>query len=209
MKIKVCGIKSGKNFNEIASLDINWIGLNFYSKSKRFVEENINFQESTIVKVGVFVNAEIEFVKEKIANYNLDFIQLHGNETKYYCQSVKSFSKVIKVFSIDEEFDFNTTSDYDFCDYFLFDTKCKEYGGSGKKFNWIKINQYKGPVPFLLAGGIGPDDVKRIHNISHPKLIGIDINSKFEIKPGLKDATKIHSFITNLKSQKSEYSKKI
>jgi len=131
--------------------------------------------------------------------YNLSYLQLHGGESVEYCQKAQKYCPVVKVFSVDAEFNFVETEEFDFCDYFLFDTKCKDFGGSGHKFDWGKLNEYTGDVPFILAGGIGPDDIEVIQAIQHDKLYGIDINSKFEIEAGIKDMDKVDNFIKELK----------
>ncbi len=199
MKVKVCGIKHEENLLAIATLKVDWIGLNFYSKSKRFVETELKFADISIPKVGVFVNATLEYIREMVGQYGLSYVQLHGKESEHYCQEAQSICPVIKVFSIDEKFDFQLTSPFDFCDYFLFDTKCEAYGGSGYKFDWNKLTKYEGDIPFLLAGGIGPDDLNEIKSISHAQLVGVDINSKFEIEPGLKNVKMVSNFIQELK----------
>ena len=200
MKVKVCGINNEENLKSIIALKVDWVGLNFYSESKRFFEIELKTTDLSISKVGVFVDAKIEYIREMVGQYNLDYVQLHGGESESYCQEAQSICPVIKVFPVDEEFDFQLTSKFDFCDYFLFDTKCKEYGGSGFKFDWNKLNEYTGDVPFLLAGGIGPNDIQEIKSISYGQLLGVDINSKFEIKPGLKDVNRIRRFLKELKN---------
>ena len=199
MKIKVCGIKYEENFQAITALNIDCIGLNFYSESKRFVDTQLKTADFSVVKVGVFVNAGFDYISEMVEKYNLDYIQLHGGETEKYCLEAQLICPIIKVFSVDQGFDFELTSQFEFSDYFLFDTKCNEFGGSGYKFDWNKLNEYKGDVSFLLAGGIGPDDVKEIKSISHEQFLGVDINSKFETEPGLKDINKVRNFIKELK----------
>lgn len=198
--IKVCGLKNKENINSIIETGIDWIGLNFYDKSKRFVDPKMDIpKDNRILKVGVFVNESLESVTEINQKWELDYLQLHGDEDIEYCQNAQTINKIIKVFSIGESFDFDSTVPFSFCDFFLFDTKCKTYGGSGKKFDWQKLHEYKGSTPFLLAGGIELNDVGRIKNVHHDKLFGIDINSKFEIEAGIKNTEEVKAFSCQLK----------
>lgn len=199
--IKVCGIKYEDNLKKILPLGIDMVGFNFYPHSKRYLKEVIPIHHipPQILKVGVFVNQDIDIVKEKIELFNLDLVQLHGTESPEYCALLANEISVIKVFSIMEIKDFAGCNNYQDCKYFLFDTKTVQYGGSGNKFDWDLLQAYKGPVPFLLAGGIGPLDYKAINAIDHPYFWGVDINSKFEIEPGKKDIHLIGSFIHKLK----------
>ncbi|NNL93467.1 MAG: phosphoribosylanthranilate isomerase [Saprospiraceae bacterium] len=195
MIIKVCGLISNKAVDAMSGVGAQWVGLNFYAKSKRFISKDFIIENNKVKKVGVFVDPTINEIKKKFEFYNLDFIQLHGNENKAFCQKVQSFCPVIKVFHIDKDFDFSITHEFEFCDYFLFDTATFEFGGSGEKFNWEKLDDYKGSTQFLLAGGIDENDAISISEINHPQFLGIDINSKFEIEPGIKDPEKVKSFI--------------
>jgi len=145
--------------------------------------------------VGVFVNESATKVFELADKFKLDYIQLHGDEDQIFCSKIAEKISVIKVFRIDEGFDFSLIEKYTSASYFLFDTQTKHYGGSGKKFNWEKLNKYSGKTPFLLSGGIGPNDVDQILAISHPQFVGIDINSKFESSPGIKDKSLVLPFL--------------
>ena len=200
MKIKVCGINTLENLKAIDALGVDHIGYNFYPKSARYLDEStkLNDYQTTAEKVGVFVQEEIDRVKQLIDLHELDHVQLHGDESLSYCKALARNINVVKVFRVDEDFDFSIVEPYEFCDFYLFDTKVKEYGGSGRKFDWDMLNQYVGNVPFMLSGGIGPDDVERLQTFSHPMFYGIDINSKFEISPGLKDVAMIKSFLKKL-----------
>jgi phosphoribosylanthranilate isomerase len=143
-------------------------------------------------------------VLEICQNWKLDVAQLHGNESPQYCSQIKdSGITVFKAFSVDESFDFATLKAYSgVCDYFLFDTKGRLPGGTGQKFNWQLLENYRGDVPFFLSGGIDPDDVDAIRDFQHPQLFGIDINSCFEISPGIKDAGKVNKFIDEIRKYK-------
>lgn len=206
IKIKICGLKNEKNIIDIYHLNPNYIGFIFYQLSPRFVGNKfkipkIHNVKNSIKKVGVFVNEDKNILINKIIKYDLDYIQLHGNESPNFCKYFYNKGyKIIKVFSIDKEFDFNKIINYEnFCSFFLFDTKTYLYGGSGVKFNWDYLNKYKLKTPFFLSGGISMYDIYKIYKIDHPKCFGIDINSKFEIIPGIKNINTIKNFIKKLK----------
>ena len=203
MVIKVCGIKSKENIALISTLDIDMIGLNFYPPSVRYINPNtsssrFNSLPKRIKKVGVFVNESEENIDKIASKFDLDYIQLHGDENVDFCKSISKKHKIIKVFRITPESDFVMVSQFSFADYFLFDTATKHFGGSGKKFDWSKLEEYHDDTPFFLSGGIGPDDISEILNYDHPQYIGIDINSKFETAPGIKDPNHLLPFIEKL-----------
>jgi phosphoribosylanthranilate isomerase len=201
MLVKVCGITQKDQYNALVDFGIEMIGINFYPKSKRYVSEpittkNSNHQTKT---VGVFVNPSLNEVRAVAERHNLEIIQLHGNESVELCKSISKLYPVIKAFGIDENFDFTSLSEYEgACKYFLFDTKTKQFGGSGVKFNWTRLDQYKGPTSFLLSGGITIEDSVKIRKMNHPKLIGVDINSGFEVKPGIKNIELIKEMLNIL-----------
>jgi phosphoribosylanthranilate isomerase len=202
MLVKVCGMKYEANISELSKTDIDFMGFIFYEKSVRYTENIPVSVPEHIQKVGVFVNKDISELKE-IANTNqLDYIQLHGDEDAEYCKNVKNAGlKLIKVFRIDESFDFNQCKPYsELAEMFLFDKKVKKYGGSGKKFDWDLLHKYREKVPFLLSGGISPEDHTLIKDMEHEYLTGVDLNSNFEKEPALKDVDMIKTFIKNLKS---------
>ena len=158
-------------------------------------------------KVGVFVNAELDQVLNNVHDFQLDYVQLHGYESPEYCSELLSFwassslrsAKLIKAFSIDSDFDFTQTAEYEGrCAYFLFDTKGADFGGNGVTFDWTLLDQYQGATPFLLSGGIDLGMEVAIRSITHPQFDGVDINSRFEIEPGLKDIEKIQRFVEEL-----------
>ncbi len=204
MLVKVCGINNPNNLEAMDNLAVDFIGINFYNPSPRHWPEDAayNFSQIKTPLAGVFVNASIDQIKSTTRDFNLEYVQCHGNESIAFCQEVKTFTKCIKVFSVSSESDIQQTKDFDFCDYFLFDTKTKQHGGSGQKFDWRILNSYQGKTPFLLAGGIGPNDSDEIQSINHPEFRGVDINSKFEIKPGLKDLKLVQEFINQIKERK-------
>ena len=222
MIIKVCGMRDSRNIQEVSALAVNWIGLIFYERSPRFIGQSpkkqwtvdsgqltvkyrlsqlstVNCQLST-KKVGVFVNATIESMMEKASAYKLDYLQLHGNESPEDCHTLqKRGYSLIKTFPIASKEDFKKTKEYEGrVDYFLFDTRCEGYGGSGKRFDWSILTEYKGETPFLLSGGIRPENAEAIRNFRHPRFAGIDLNSGFEIEPGLKDVDKLKNFIQQI-----------
>ena len=200
MIVKVCGLKEMNNINQLNEIDIDLMGFIFYNKSSRFIDLEINTSHITKKKVGVFVNESLENIKKKIKNYNLNYVQLHGDETPKFSEKLMNYCKVIKAFRISENFDFDSTYQYtDCCDLFLFDTFSKNFGGSGKKFDWKRLKGFN-KKKFLLSGGIDINSVDEINNIKNENdyLLGIDINSRFEISPGLKDIKKVNMFLKKL-----------
>lgn len=208
MKIKVCGMKNPNNIEELSSLSINYMGFIFYPKSPRYIEglkpEILNILSDSTKRVGVFVNEKVASLFKTIEKYGLDAVQLHGNETPQYCEDlIETFPEItiIKALSISDIKDIEKTDEYEeVCDYFLFDTKTSQYGGSGQKFNWEILNSYKENKPFFLSGGISMEDIEEIKNIQHPNLYGLDLNSKFESEPGLKDLYLVKKFIKKIKN---------
>ena len=206
MKIKVCGMRNQSNIEDLVKLKPDYIGFIFYPKSKRFIGDQIPPDIQTLIpvyiqKVGVFVDEPFANLLEKFKSNSLDMIQLHGSELPGYCERLKKLDiPVIKVFGIDADFDFETVKPYDlYCDYYLFDTKSELLGGTGSKFDWKKLDQYKGDKPFFLSGGIQATDVDQIKNISHPIFHAIDVNSGFETEPGVKDIVKLKTFIEEVR----------
>lgn len=202
MKLKVCGMKLENNISEISKLKPDFMGFIFWPKSKRFFNEKSIRISNKINKVGVFVNQDYDFIIDKINNFKLDFIQLHGEEDYQFCKKIKTQCKVIKVFNIESDFDFEILSSFEsVCDYFLFDTKGDSYGGNGIKFDWKLLKKYPSKKPFLLSGGIDVTDFTEILKIKELKipLIGIDINSKFEFEPGFKNIKKVKELIKKMK----------
>jgi phosphoribosylanthranilate isomerase len=200
------------NIAEVSMLRPDYIGFIFYERSPRYAgclnhTAVIESLFPSTLSVGVFVNATIENIVETAEHYRLDVIQLHGNETPEYCAelSVKYKCKIIKAFGIKSGDDFANMSEYEyFCDYFLFDTKTDLYGGSGNKFDHDLLINYKGKTPFFISGGITLDDVVSIRDNRHESCIGIDVNSGFEISPGLKDVAKIKKLLNLLKQTQDE-----
>ncbi|MEA4984475.1 N-(5'-phosphoribosyl)anthranilate isomerase [bioreactor metagenome] len=204
--IKVCGMREPDNIRDILTLDPDFLGLIFYPKSSRYVTSptiinNIRFGQNT-KKTGVFVNATEDEIMQKVKLYELQAVQLHGEESVVLCRSLRNKGVlVLKAFQIYAAEDFEDTLLYnDQVDYFLFDTKTASYGGSGSKFDWSLLDAYHGNTPFFLSGGIGPDDVQAIQKINHPLFRGVDLNSRFEIAPAIKSYTLLQQFIKQLNS---------
>jgi phosphoribosylanthranilate isomerase len=207
IKVKVCGLSDPSNVKEIAGIRPDFMGFIFYRGSARYVGEKYDpllfkIVPSGIFKVGVFLNEKNNKILEISEKEGIDFIQLHGNETARNCAELKSAGlKIIKAFSIDNDFDFNTVKVYlPFCEYFLFDTKHEKFGGSGKKFNWSKLEEYKSDRQFFLSGGIGPGDTAFAEYLFDKGLFGLDINSRFEASPGIKDVGLVDEFIKTIQN---------
>jgi phosphoribosylanthranilate isomerase len=204
ISIKVCGMRDADNILRVASLRPQYLGFIFYTKSPRFVGDNFKIpsgMHSSIQRVGVFVNDSNETILEKSKYLGLDLIQLHGSETPLECEELKATGLgVIKVFSIDDDFDFDKTKAYkEVVDYFLFDTKGKHYGGNAKTFDWSILNQYDQEVPFFLSGGLSPANTSSLGDILKMNIHALDLNSGVEISPGLKDPDKIKIVVTSFK----------
>ena len=201
MKLKVCGMKYSQNITEIENLFPDLMGFIFYEKSKRFFNQPEINLNNKVKRVGVFVNENIQEIKNKIKKYKLNYVQLHGEENVNFCHSLQPFAKIIKVFKIDYNFNFKKTEEFEeVCDYFLFDTKSQLHGGSGKKFDWDLLKNYNCKKDFFLSGGIDISDIEEIKKIvnSYP-IAGIDINSKFELDNLEKDKEKINLLIKKLR----------
>lgn len=220
--IKVCGMRDADNIRAVSELGIDMMGFIFWPKSPRYVsqmpiyaglmpdkaDDNIvNGKKGQCKYVGVFVDEMPQTVVTMVYNYHLDYVQLHGNESVVYIDNLKRTLipdiapdiKIIKALSIREADDVKRWREYDgHVDMFLFDTKCTCVGGSGEQFDWQVLQQYDGNIPFLLSGGIGPDDAERVRAFHHPMCVGIDLNSRFETAPALKDVDKLRKFIMQI-----------
>lgn len=204
MKIKVCGLKYQDNIEQLSLLPIHYMGFIFYKKSPRYIDDVLDFDfmralPKQIKKVGVFVNEPAYSILNTVAHYNLDVVQLHGDETEAACNELRAYVQVIKAFRINDTFNFSNLKNYESqVDYFLFDTDTKAFGGSGQQFNWDILKDYHLQKPFFLSGGVDEQSIEKIKQVNHSQLFGIDINSKFEINAALKDINKIKKFITDL-----------
>lgn len=227
LKVKVCGMRDAENIREVErlrerpqvgasagmgdqrsglALDIDMMGFIFWPKSKRYVSTKPTYLPQNVKRVGVFVDEDIETVKRIADDYSLDYIQLHGHESPDYIRQLKAVAtprpsvSIIKAFNIATASDLEQAKAYEgLVNYFLFDTKATLPGGSGQQFDWSILDAYNGETPFLLSGGIGPDDAERVHDFLHPKCIGIDLNSRFELSPALKDINKLKEFIKEIR----------
>jgi phosphoribosylanthranilate isomerase len=200
MKLKICGMRYPENIVEIAGLQPDYLGFIFYEKSPRYAgdlaPEVVRALPASILKTGVFVNATAKFIAETTEKYRLDLIQLHGNEPPETCLALRKIRPVIKAISVAAATDIATASAYqNAVDYFLFDTKTPLFGGSGTQFDWSALEAYTDDTPFFLSGGIGADDAERLKTLQHPQLYAIDVNSRFETAPGMKDAVALRKFI--------------
>lgn len=231
MIIKVCGMRDADNIREVSELDIDMMGFIFWKDSPRFVrmisshagiipdysEERLNKNSGKVVddqhrikRVGVFVDDMPQTIVTRIYNYELDYVQLHGEESCIMIDNlrrtlepdIRTGVKIIKTISVSSAEDIEKTKEYEGCvDLFLFDTKCPTMGGSGDKFDWSVLSAYKGNVPFLLSGGIGMDDVDKIKSFQHPQFAGVDVNSCFETEPGVKDVEKLRLFVEKIRHE--------
>lgn len=218
-------MREAENINEVVQLPIDMMGFIFYPESSRAVSKEdklAHFLKKAqwpreISRVGVFVNAEVEAVLNKTHDFELDYVQLHGGESPGYCAELQEIWRVttlrkagiIKAFSVGAQMDFNICTPYEpYCDYFLFDTKTPGYGGSGISFDWALLESYQGTTPFLLSGGIGPDDVESLSGFSHPRWAGIDVNSRFETAPGLKNGAVLEQFIQQFRQEEKKVNDK-
>lgn len=205
IKLKICGMKYSDNIQEIAALKPDYLGFIFWEKSSRKFDLNVLPKiDSNTKKVGVFVDATLEEIQDKIKDFQLDIIQLHGEETVKFCSNLKKEkNEIIKSFSINNDFDFSQLKAYENAvDYFLFDTKGKLPGGNGTTFNWQVLKNYKLQKPFFLSGGIGLTEVIKTKEFLDSDLskycYAIDVNSRFETKPGLKNRIEIEKFIKKI-----------
>ena len=204
MKIKVCGLTVSENIQAVDLLGADYLGFIYYSKSKRFssiLKEDI--EACRAKKVGVFVNSPLSDVLEQINKSALDVIQLHGEESVQYCKELRKYNQeveLIKAIPIQDKRSLKQVEPYlDIANYLLFDTACLSRGGSGVKFDWTILDEYKGTLPFFLSGGLGVEDVMCLKKWKHPFLYGVDVNSRFEIKPGVKDINVLNTFIKKLR----------
>ena len=196
IKIKVCGMRDANNITQVTTLGPDYMGFIFYPPSPRYVGADFNLSDkgtTPVVRVGVFVNAENEEIQRQSRIVGFDHVQLHGNEGVQQAAALKdSGFKLIKVFSVDDDFDFGVTRQFaSVVDFFLFDTKGKLYGGNARAFNWNVLRRYDQDVPFFLSGGISPENVNDITSLEGMNLHALDVNSGVEEAPGLKDVKKL------------------
>ncbi len=216
LRIKICGLKDASQILQIADMQPDFIGFIFYRNSPRYILDGLNLNEQVnmqfqlsaishpVQKVGVFVDEDIKSLIRLASEWELDYIQLHGDETPEYCEELRMLDfKLIKAFGIDEHTDWSVMEAYDeYCDYFLFDTKTALHGGSGMAFNWDLLSRYRLSKPLFLSGGIGVDDIPRIKQLAQTTAVEVvDLNSKLEISPGIKDINLCRQAIELCKTQ--------
>ena len=198
-------MKHAENIQQIAALQPDYLGFIFYPKSPRNFDKEIPNIPKNIKKTGVFVNAQIDFVIEKVNKYNFKAVQLHGNESADYCKQLKDSIpeiEIFKVFGIKDSFDFSVLNAYEgLVNYFLFDTKGKAKGGNGYTFDWSVLKAYNSKTPIILSGGIGVDELSKIEQLLKTDLpiYALDLNSKFETEPGSKNAELLNQFLEKIK----------
>lgn len=205
MKVKVCGMREPENIRQVAALQPDYMGFIFYRNSKRFAKGHITPEllaelPASIKKTGVFVNASSAEIKSVVEKYKLDAVQLHGSESPKQCDEARQLGvEVIKVFSVDDRFAFENTLLYEnYADYFLFDTRGKEYGGNGFPFDWELLKGYLSTKPYFLSGGLNPDNIMHLSKV-RPAPYAIDVNSGFEQEPGLKKVGELRELFEQLK----------
>jgi len=200
IRLKVCGLRD--NIEEVIALGPDYAGFIFYEKTPRYVGDDFIMPELSkeIKKVGVFVNDALEKVRQFVGTFELDYAQLHGNESPHYCEQLnKAGIRIIKAFQMEEGFDFEQLNKYEpSTDYFLFDTKTSSYGGSGEVFNWDLLKKYDMKKEYFLSGGISMNNIGQLADIDLSKVHALDVNSRFEIKPGLKDVALLKELIKKI-----------
>ncbi len=209
MRIKVCGNTSLKQMHQLGEMGVQFAGLIFYHKSPRFVMRHlkgfeVKNEKLKVFKIGVFVNSSYDEVMNHVDNFGLDMVQLHGDETPYFCERMSNYISVVKAFRVteDDNIEWKIKNFYNDTDMFLFDTEGVGYGGTGHKFNWDKLKGMNIAKPFFIGGGISPDDTDLLKEFAQDPvakdLFAVDINSKFEISPGVKDMEKVKKFVTDI-----------
>ena len=221
MIIKVCGMRDAENIRDVVELGVDMIGMIFWKESPRYVsmvssragiipdyvESDAVATHGKVKTVGVFVDDMPQNIVTRVYNYKLDYVQLHGSESAIMIDNLRRTlsdispkTKIIKALSIADKADIDNWKEYEgHVDMFLFDTKCKTVGGSGKQFDWSLLSAYDGDIPFILSGGIGPDDAENVKSCNHPMCVGVDLNSRFEIEPAVKDVEKIKYFVAEIR----------
>ncbi len=201
MIVKVCGMRDGGNISDVISLGVDMVGFILYPPSPRYVVGRDVVSTQGVDRVGVFVNEEFATIMQRAKEFSLSHIQLHGAESVEMCRAVSQAGyRVIKAVSISSPSDFDVAEQYDGeVDMMLFDTKCVGYGGSGESFDWSMLSLYRGATPFLLSGGIDVEDGDAINSIQHSAFAGVDLNSRFEDSPAVKNIEKLEKFIKSIR----------
>lgn len=208
MLIKVCGMRDAENIREVDALGVEMMGFIFWPGSKRYVAEKPAYLPEHARRVGVFVNADPEEVVAKVKEYGLSYIQLHGDEDLAYVtalhkvlleQNVRT-PRIVRAISVSSRSSVLKAMMWDgYVDGLLFETPTNGYGGSGESFDWSLLSSYRGRTPFFLTGGIGPNSLEALKEFEHPMWLGVDLNSRFESEPGVKDIALLKPFITELR----------
>lgn len=198
MKIKVCGMKHPENIKALAELNPDYVGFICYGLSPRYIADlsadAFDTLPDSVYKTAVFVNEDADKINILINQFGFNAVQLHGSESPEFCQALRDKVIVFKAFGVDDDFDFTQLNDYkEFVDYFMFDTKTIGHGGSGETFNWGILDKYNLDVPFFVCGGLSLENVASVKEIKHPAFYGVDLNSRFETAPGLKDIEKLRN----------------
>jgi phosphoribosylanthranilate isomerase len=215
MRLKVCGMTEPAQIDALEKMDVTFAGLIFYPKSPRYALRHMTTLQikgfKTINKVGVFVNASVDEIKHMVDECRLQLVQLHGDETPKFCEKIADYISVVKAFRIaeDDNIEYKIRDYMDMCDMFLFDTKPLTpasdvvYGGTGKKFNWDLLKNVDVGKPYFLSGGIGPGEVNEVKQFMQEPaakaLFALDVNSKFETSPGVKDMAQVGNFYDAVK----------
>jgi len=210
MKLKVCGNILPEQVKAYDELGVDLAGFNFYPDSPRYMRQKISPDrmkqlKGKFARVGVFVNPRYDELVKTVEEYRLDMVQLSGDETPEFCEAIADFISVIKVFRLTgkEHLDSLTIPYKNVCDFYMFDTAGTGYGNTGKKFDWTLLEKHPPVKPYILSGGISPEDVARIKELAAgkagAKLFAVDINSQFELGAGVKDINKLKKFIEELK----------
>lgn len=206
LKIKICGMREAGNVRDISGLMPDYMGFIFYPGSKRYAGRlspaEVRDLPGNIKKVSVFVNASREEIISTCRAYSIRILQLHGDESPEFCQSFREEGyHVIKAFRVGQSLDVKEMDRFtNACDFILLDTSAEGFGGTGKKFDWKQLKDYTLELPFILSGGIAPGDADRIMDMDIPQLYGVDLNSRFEIKPGLKNIEELENFIRKIRT---------
>lgn len=202
--VKVCGMTDGENIRQVEELGVDFIGFVFYPPSPRFVRQMPDYLPRRAQRIGVFVDETQETVLSYADRFGLTYVQLHGKELPPYCRALRENHglKVVKAFHLATPHDVAATEAYqDACDYFLFESKTPQPGGTGQQFDWDLLHRYAGRTPFFLSGGLNAGSASAIRRFHHPQLAGIDLNSCFETAPGLKDVERLRGFLHELTEQ--------
>lgn len=209
MLIKVCGITSVDQLQSLQEIGVDYAGIIFYERSPRFIgkyqltAKGLSDANLKIKRIGVFVNEVEEKILETVHEWGLTMVQLHGEESPTFCEKISNHVKTIKAFRVNEmeSLSYKVNAYQDAVEYFLFDAMGEQYGGTGKQFNWELIKEAQIQKPFFLSGGVGPEDATSVLNLrdDNPLCYAVDVNSRFEIEPGVKNMVLVRQFVDSIK----------